>query len=416
MSLHQTQYGKAMEQEEPENEEEILEYYVTKAQENLESYDDAEYFDVTESDKRLFFKMIDMWIIDVGETRRGHREFIQVTMNNVERFNVQDEPKAYLKILECYPQSIHTGIRRNKWFKAVWQDKMLDHEIAVRLFGIMSKNNAYPDDKFYNTCVRLFGHYSRATAAIRSLLFWSPRLASFDPFYVTPKHLATMDMVEIAFRGLRQASPGLDTIYQRFEVDKMNLEGSHVSRKNLDCILSVQSEDQIELLSKHDVSQPIHVEGPFSLYFKNKKIQYYVMRGDPVINVTPKKVTKILTDKEWWMEFYKKDFESSRPLKETGEIYSKECFFPYVEMEDGLSELDQKTEEIVQVLNDTRMVEGPVYAIAATDFNSPNALRTWVKGLQPTNPVLSQATVVFHKVNAFLCDGYKSLQQNGDDE
>lgn len=408
MVSQDTMYQQMIAESAPEDEEAVLEYYVRKAQDNTELIDDAEYYDVVEADKRLFYKMIDMWIQDAGETRRGHREFVQVAMNNLNRFNVQHEPSAYLKILECYPQSEHTGMRRDDWFNTVWQDKILDHELGSRLFSIMNKNNAIINDEFFNTCLRLFGKFSRATRSARQLMFWQPRLSAFAPFLMTKLELEKLTPVEIAVRAMRQANPGIDSSYRRFEVESPFVDEELKQNAEIDCIISVQTDRQREMLERHDISQPVFVEGPNMVYFQNRKIQYYVMRADPKEKKTDISQDRILTDKEWWTQFYGVDFETSRTFsnKSTQELYSTEHFLPTVNIEsETLGTL--KENEIIQVKDDTKPVEGDVYAIAATDFKSIGALRSWVKGLEPSNPLLSQLTVVFNEKVNFLSEGYK---------
>lgn len=408
LSFYRTSYGREMDEEKPEDEEGMLQYYVKKAQDSMDEINEAEYYDIVGAERRLFFRMVDLWIQDAGEARRGHREFLQVAMNNVDRFNVQHEPKAYLKIMECYPQSKHTGMRREKWFKAVFQDKILDHELAVRLFGVMQKYRAPANDEFFNTCMRLFGPYSRATAKVRQMIFWGPRLNSFRPFEADANKISLMNPVEIAFRGLRQASPSLDAVYERFEVDKSSLEEQELElpKKGLDCIISLQTKEQRELLKEHDVTKPVYVEGPHMLYYRNEKVQYYVMRADPVAaetKVTP--TSWILTSKEWWSDFYKTDIKSMKRLGDTGEIYTEESFLPTVHFDEGISFSERAPSEIRQIANDTKDVEGRIYAIASMDYKSPNALKSWLTGLQPNNPILTQLTVVFSKKQSFLSEG-----------
>nr|XP_039271037.1 evolutionarily conserved signaling intermediate in Toll pathway, mitochondrial-like [Styela clava] len=419
MVSQNTMYQQMLAESAPDDEEAVLEYYVRKAQEHTDLVDDAEYYDVVEADKRLFFKMVDMWIQDAGETRRGHREFVQVALNNLDRFNVQHESKAYLKILECYPQSEHTGMRRDEWFKSVWQDKIIDHELGGRLFSIMAKNNALINDEFYNACMRLFGKFSRATVSARQLIFWQPRLSAFVPFLISKLELEKLTPIEIAVRGLRQVNPGIDASYRRFEVDSSVLNDEKLTPEaEIDCIISVQTDHQREMLDHHDVTKPLFVEGPNMVYFQNKKIQYYIMRTDPIENkIEMSEQERVLTDKEWWTQFYGSDFGTSKRFfnKSTQELYSTESFLPRVKLE-SKSFVDLQQNEIIQVEDDTKPFEGNVFAVAATDHKSIGALRSWVKGLEPSNPKLSQLTVIFNEKVNFLSEGYKIGPQNIKDD
>lgn len=412
---HQSMYGKIMLDAEPEDEAAVLEYYVRKAQDSLDASDESIEYDVVAPEKKLFFRMVDLWIQDAGEVRRGHREFIQVSMNNLERFNVQHEPNAYLKVLECYPQSVHTGMQRPKWFAAVFQDKILDHELGVKLFAMMRKHNVVPTDEFYDISMTLFGKYSRATSAIRSLLFWYPRMTQFIRYPVSNLVLENMSRPEIALNALRQANPSLNAKYQHFTVlDNAGSADADENHKSLNSIISIQNPEQISSLQNHDISQPVFVEGPFSMYFKEHRIQYYILRADPTMKEEAKQNYALITDKEWWERFYGKDFSSSRKFQGKDTLYEDQKLFPTLNMDDENCVVPQFKDrnQIKEVCDDVLRVEGKVYGMAATDIKSIDALKSWIYGLESSNPILSQITVLFNEKNSFLTDGYKRTPED----
>lgn len=412
---YQSVYGKAMVEAEPEDEAAVLEYYVRKAQGSLDEMDESIEYEVLTPEKKLFFRMVDLWIQDAGEVRRGHREFIQVSLNNLERFNVQHEPNAYLKILQCYPQSVHTGMQRGKWFAAAFQDKILDHELGVKLFAMMRKYEVVPTDEFYDKSMTLFGKYSRASSVIRSLLFWYPRLTQFIRYPVSNIMLEKMSRPEIALHALRQAIPSLDAKYHNFAVLE-HAEPSDLddNPESLNSILSIQSPGQISSLQNHDVSQPVFVEGPFSMYFKEHRIQYYILRADPTKKEETRQNYELVTDKEWWEKFYGKDFSSSRKFQGNDKLYEQRKFFPTLNFDEENCVVPQFKErnQIKEVCDDVLRVEGKVYGMAATDVRSIDALKSWIYGLESSNPILSQITVFFNEKRSFLTDGFKSAKRD----
>lgn len=44
----------------------------------------------------------------------------------------------------------------------------------------------------------------------------------------------------------------------------------------------IQSPDQQAALARHDPSRPVFVEGPFSLWLRDKCVYYHILRADPL--------------------------------------------------------------------------------------------------------------------------------------
>ena len=376
----------------------LLDYYFKKAKDDLDYMDDVDYHDIQDSNHRVFFKIVDLWLKEVGPAKRGHRDFITALLNSLHKFNIENEVSAYLRLLDCFPQGKHTGINRVHWFKAAFQDRLGDHALGVQIFRKVF-NNAVPNDQIFNKATDLFGRYSPATRAARSIMFWYPKMTAADPFPVTKSELKQLTPIEIAFKGLRQMNPGLDSHYHNFLVDKSRCSET-LKAGQIDSVISVQTDVQIAQLAKHDPDTPVYVEGPYLTYFKTKSIRYFVMRSDPK-RVKPTAPTQILTTKEWWSKFYNTEWTTGqKPVSRGGED-----FFPIVDIVD--CEI-KKTNEIAVVESDTKDLEGTVYAIACTDYKSPEALLTWIRGLVPQNPILSKCSVMMREDDAFLLNAPKT--------
>jgi len=388
----------------------ILGRYIEKAEDDLQFIeDDIDYADITDPNKRLFYKMVDIWITEAGATRRGHREFIQASLNSMKKFNVHADISAYLKLLECFPDGKHTGIKRSHWFKAAYQDKHADHALGIQIFRAVSSSGAVPNGELFNKATDLFGRFSPAAWNARQLLFWYPRLVSFCKHPVSASEVQSMSAVEIAFYGLRQMIPGIDAEYKYFAIDKSKVKEILDSDK-IDYIMSVQTPDQKALLAQHDSNQPIYVEGPHVVFYKNKTVRYFVLRSDPreampEVNSN----ANILTSKEWWSQFYQTEWTSGKKiLQGNRKLYPNEQYLPSLSLEKGLEETSDRIQEVCDVDKDTNNREGPVYAIACTDYNSPIALQSWVKGLALDCEVLQGCTVVFREEEPFLLNAAKT--------
>lgn len=376
----------------------LLDYYIKKAKDDLDYMDDVDYHDIQDVNHRVFFKIVDIWLKEVGPAKRGYRDFVVALLHSLEKFNIEGEVSAYLRLLDCFPHGKHTEIKRIHWFKAAFQDKFADHALGVDIFRKIFYN-AVPNGEVFTKATDLFGRYSPATSAARGIIFWHPRMVAADPHPVTRSELKQLTPIEIAFRGLRQMNPGIDSHYHNFTVDKSRCDET-LKANQIDSIISVQTDEQISLFSKHDPATPVYVEGPYLTYFKSKSIRYFVMRSDPAVKKSNER-TQILTTQEWWTQFYKTEWTKS----ETSVSTVEESFFPIVDVVDPT---ERKKDEIAIVEPHVKAVEGTVYAIACTDYNSPEALLTWIRGLVPQNPILSECTVLMREEEAFLLNAPKS--------
>ena len=382
----------------------LLDYYINKAKEDIEYMDDVDYHDIQDVNQRVFYKIVDMWLKEVGSTKRGHRDFIKTLLDSLPKFNVESEISAYLKLFDCFPVGKHTGIKRDHWFKAGFQDKLADHALGIKIITKIQEWKAVPNDKLFNITTDLFGRFSPVTWTARATIFWYPKLLNPNPHPLTVSEFKKLTPIEIAFKGLRQMNPGLDCHYHYFAVDKSRCEETLAADK-IDSVLSVQTDDQIKLLANHDPSTPVYVEGPFTTYCMTKTVQYFVMRSDPKeLEVKkPRARIRLLTTKEWWVQFYETDWKTGRTPAEKIE----ENFFPVINLPKGDS-IDLLDKEIVVVEKDTESVEGPVYAIACTDYTNQEALLTWIRGLSEQNPILTQCTVLIREEEAFLLNAPKT--------
>ena len=376
----------------------LLDYYVKKAKDDIDYMDDVDYHDIQDANQRVFYKIVDLWLKEVGSTKRGHREFIRVLLKSLHRFNVESDIKSYLKLLDCFPDGKHTGLKREKWFKSAFQDRLSDHALGVQIMTRIFRN-AIPNDKLFDKTYDLFGRFSPATRHARRLIFWYPKFVGPNPHPVSNLQLKQMTPIDIALHGLRQMNPGIKSHYHCFSVDKSKCDES-LDVGKIDSVISVQTDDQIRELAKHDTSMPVYVEGPYITYFKTKTVQYYVMRSDPEL---PKRkvAAKPLTTKDWWEQHYDADWTTGpMPAKNI-----EENFFPQLDVGEPFRE--QLIEEITVVDKDTQKVEGSVYALACTDYKSPEALLSWVRGLVPHNPILRECSVLLRDDDAFLLNAPK---------
>lgn len=50
-------------------------------------------------------------------------------------------------------------------------------------------------------------------------------------------------------------------------------------------VVSAQSPKQKQLLEEHNTKQPIYVEGAFRVWIKDKPVNYFMLKGNPKLNI-----------------------------------------------------------------------------------------------------------------------------------
>ena len=79
----------------------------------------------------------------------------------------------------------------------------------------------------------------------------------------------------------------------------------------------------MEKLRKHDINQPVIIEGPIKVFLNEVETSIYVLRSEnkPELDAREKrnlkfdpKWTRLISNKEWFADFYGKDLETGAEL------------------------------------------------------------------------------------------------------
>ncbi|XP_011826762.1 PREDICTED: evolutionarily conserved signaling intermediate in Toll pathway, mitochondrial isoform X1 [Mandrillus leucophaeus] len=133
-------------------------------------------------------------------------------------------------------------------------------------------------------------------------------------------------------------------------------------------IVGIQSPDQQAALARHNPARPIFVEGPFSLWLRNKCVYYHILRAD----LLPPEEREVEETPEEWNLYYPMQLDLE---------YSRSGWDDY---EFDINEVE----------------EGPVFAMCMAGAHDQATLAKWIQGLQETNPTLAQIPVVFRLTRA----------------
>ncbi|XP_029382196.1 evolutionarily conserved signaling intermediate in Toll pathway, mitochondrial isoform X1 [Echeneis naucrates] len=306
--------------------------------------------------KAMFNKVVDIFTKrDIR--RRGHVEFIYAALRKMPEFGVERDLTVYNKLLDVFPKEVF--VPRN-FIQRMFNHYPRQQECAVQLLEQMENYGIMPNMTTKVLLVQIFGEKSHPMRKYQRIMYWFPKFKHINPFPIPQK--LPEDPVDLARFCLNRIANDLDakvTVYQ-MACTEVTESGEEVT---LPYIVGIQSPSQMELLTKHNPSRPVFVEGPFPLWLRKKCVYYYILRADPPL---PNEKVEEPYDPERCLDYpLQLDFDLGRDLGDD------ESF--------DVEDLD----------------EGPVFAICMTNQGDEATLNQWISGLQQSNPVLGQVPTLF---------------------
>lgn len=153
------------------------------------------------------------------------------------------------------------------------------------------------------------------------------------------------------------------------------LQDERNKEDNSSWIVTAQSPIQVDLLDRHKKTVPIYVEGPFYTWLRSIKVEYFVMRSDPL----PETLEKI-------------------KIIETRDDYDDDL----TNMHNAFGDPFKKSKSVFKVptLSVHELSEGNIYAVFCTESASKSSLYNWTKFAEKKLERLKDLVVVY-KVNFF---------------
>nr|XP_008251814.1 evolutionarily conserved signaling intermediate in Toll pathway, mitochondrial isoform X1 [Oryctolagus cuniculus]XP_008251815.1 evolutionarily conserved signaling intermediate in Toll pathway, mitochondrial isoform X1 [Oryctolagus cuniculus] len=296
--------------------------------------------------------------------RRGHVDFIYLALRKMREFGVQRDLAVYNLLLDVFPKEV---FRPRNVFQRMFVHYPRQQECGVAVLEQMEQHGVMPDTQTEFLLTQIFGRRSYPMLKLVRMKLWLTRFKNVNPFPV-PLHLPP-DPVDLAKLGLRHMEPDLSarvTVYQMSlpsdpaspeEPAQPHIVGTPVSSAG------IQSPDQQAALARHNPARPIFVEGPFSLWLRDKCVYYHILRAD----LLPPEERDVEEVPEEWSLFY--------PMQ--------------LDLEYARSAWDDSEFDINEV------EEGPIFAMCIAGAHDQATLAKWIQGLQETNPALARIPVVF---------------------
>lgn len=289
--------------------------------------------------------------------RRGHVDFIYLALRKMREYGVERDLAVYNLLLDVFPKEV---FRPRSVLHSIFIHYPRQQECGIAVLEQMENHGVMPNKETEFLLLQIFGRKSYPMLKFLRMKLWFSRFKNINPFPV-PRDLP-QDPVELARLGLRHMEPDLSarvTIYQ-MPSSKDSTGAADPAEPH---IVGIQSPDQQAALARHNPARPIFVEGPFSLWLRDKCVYYHILRAD----LLPPEEREVEEIPEEWNLYY--------PMQ--------------LDLDYGRSSWDDYEFDIDEV------EEGPVFAICMAGAHDQATLAKWIQGLQETNPALAEIPVVF---------------------
>lgn len=232
-----------------------------------------------------------------------------------------------------------------------------------------------PDHEMQDILVNTFGRRGHPVLKYWRMLYWMPKFKNASPWLLP--NPVPQDSLELA----RLAVERMCTVDLQSVVKTYNTKDVESSIDDT-WIVSGMSPEQTKLLKIHNVQTPLHIEGPFLIWLRNRSVSYFTLRGD----------TQLV--------------ECSHHVDDDGKIQTrcvlfsiKNCKYHFLvdvsrlEFDPfGLTSTDKsKNNKSVHIQDD-----GIIYAICATGTSTKDSLLSWIRLLElDGNQELATIPVLF---------------------
>ncbi|XP_046392248.1 evolutionarily conserved signaling intermediate in Toll pathway, mitochondrial [Ischnura elegans] len=282
--------------------------------------------------------------------RRGHVEFIYAALRHMEEFGVHKDLEAYKSLINIFPKGkfIPTNL-----FQAEFMHYPKQQQCAIDVLQKMEDNGVMPDPELEQILVNIFGKTGHPVRKYWRMMYWMPKFNNINPWPL-PKPLPN-DSLELAVLALKQmSSVDLQSVVEVFQTKA-------VEHSNEDTwLVSAHSPVQAELIENHSEKSPMFVEGAFRVWLRDKSVNYFILRSDPV----------------------------SKPQEEIPD---------YDDVSGLKTPFDEPiTESSIQLMPSVHeQEEGTILGMCASGTSSRSSLLSWIRILQKNNPRLVTIPILF---------------------
>uniref|UniRef100_A0A8C4PWI7 Evolutionarily conserved signaling intermediate in Toll pathway, mitochondrial n=1 Tax=Eptatretus burgeri TaxID=7764 RepID=A0A8C4PWI7_EPTBU len=326
--------------------------------------------------KSTFSQVVDSFC-EQDIRRHGHVEFIYAALRCIPMFGLKRDLSVYHSLLKVFPKEVFVPVN---FIQRMFNHYARQQECALAVLEQMEHNGVWPTRETKDILVQVFGNKCHPIKKLHRILYWFPKFRHANPFPV-PDPLPT-DPLAVSSLALNRIANDLDarvTIYQSGS-DAIDV---NEDKQVVPHIVGIQSPDQREELSRHDVNKPLYVDGPERVWLRDTPIAYYILRGD----VIPADRKNEHVDPERSLYYpLELDLDLERDLGD---------------------DLSFHVEDVP---------EGPVFAMCVAGDADQATLARWITGLQEDNPVLTQMPIIFRMTEHDFLESEQSDGEMGQEQ
>ncbi|XP_001989601.2 evolutionarily conserved signaling intermediate in Toll pathway, mitochondrial [Drosophila grimshawi] len=202
--------------------------------------------------------------------RRNHVEFIYAALKHMPDFNVEHDLEVYKALINVMPKGkfIPTNL-----FQAEFMHYPKQQQCIIDLLEQMEDYGVMPDYEMEAMLLNVFGNKGHPLRKYWRMMYWMPKFKNLSPWPLPDP--VPDDTLEIA----KLAVERMCTVDLRSKIDVFE---TREIKDSLDdtWIVSGMSPEQSKLLREHSRQKALYIEGPFNIWIRNRRINYFTLRAD----------------------------------------------------------------------------------------------------------------------------------------
>ncbi|XP_030376546.1 evolutionarily conserved signaling intermediate in Toll pathway, mitochondrial [Scaptodrosophila lebanonensis] len=292
--------------------------------------------------------------------RRNHVEFIYAALKHMAEFGVENDLEVYKALINVMPKGkfIPTNL-----FQSEFMHYPKQQQCIIDLLEQMEDNGVMPDYEMEAMLLNVFGKKGHPLRKYWRMMYWMPKFKNLSPWPL-PDHVPD-DTLEIAKLAVKR----MCTVDLRSQVSVY--ETKNVKDAVDDTwIVSGMSAEQSKLLREHSQKKALYIEGPFLIWIRNRRINYFTLRADPDL--------ELLASLD----------EQERQIDQDDVTNIEVPFFGRPP--------PRRHNQLGKVRSVHQQEDGTIFAICATGTSTKDSLLSWIRLLEANgNAALGGIPVLF---------------------
>ncbi|EDW84637.1 uncharacterized protein Dwil_GK13023 [Drosophila willistoni] len=290
--------------------------------------------------------------------RRNHVEFIYAALKHMPDFGVEHDLEVYKALIDVMPKGkfIPTNI-----FQAEFMHYPKQQQCIIDLLEQMEDFGVMPDYEMEAMLLNVFGNKGHPLRKYWRMMYWMPKFKNLSPWPLPdPVPDDTLEIAKLAVE--RMCTVDLRSQLRVYETSEL--------KDALDetWIVSGMSPEQSKLLREHNRQKALYIEGPFHIWIRNRRINYFTLRAD--------------ADDEFLAQL------DERQLDEDDVSHIEVPFFGRAP--------PRRHNQLGKLRSVHQQDDGTIFAICATGTSTKDSLLSWIRLLESNgNPIIGEIPVLF---------------------